>query len=177
MPRYVAFLRGINVGGHNIIHRAKLQEIFISLGYQNVSVYKQSGNIIFDADTTNEELIKKTIQEKLSAILNRETGIFLRSISYLEEILKNKPFKNADANNASLWVTFLASKPPKSTLPLKIPQSKAEIILIKKTEAYSVTHGGGEGGQPNPFLEKKFKIQATTRNLNIIKQIVENYSK
>ncbi len=59
MPKYVAFLRGINVGGHNTVHREKLKEAFVSLGYQNVSVFKQSGNVIFETDTTNVERIKQ----------------------------------------------------------------------------------------------------------------------
>lgn len=38
-----------------------------------------------------------------------------------------------------------------------------------------MTHGGGEGGLPNPFLEFKLKVKATTRNLNVIREIVEKY--
>lgn len=42
---YVAFLRGINVGGHNIVPKVELLKVFVSQGYQNVLVYKQSGNV------------------------------------------------------------------------------------------------------------------------------------
>ena len=38
-----------------------------------------------------------------------------------------------------------------------------------------MTHGGGEGGLPNPFLESKLKLKATTRNMNIIAEIVEKF--
>ena len=44
-----------------------------------------------------------------------------------------------------------------------------------QTAFFSVTHGGGEGGMPNPYLESKLKVKATTRNMNIIRGIIENY--
>ena len=49
MVQLVAFLRGINVGGH-IVKKEKLQETFVSLGLQKVSTYKQSGNVVFESD-------------------------------------------------------------------------------------------------------------------------------
>jgi uncharacterized protein (DUF1697 family) len=64
MPKYVAFLRGINVGGRNIVKKETLNEAFTSLGYEHVSVWKQSGNIIFETDKTDLEEIKIAIQNK-----------------------------------------------------------------------------------------------------------------
>ena len=61
-------------------------------------------------------------------------------------------------------------------LPLTIPKSTARVVSAKDAEVFSVTHGGGEGALPNPFLESKLKTKATTRNMNIIRQIVEKYS-
>ncbi len=60
-------------------------------------------------------------------------------------------------------------------LPLAIPKSTAQIISAKDGEVFGVTHGGGEGGLPNPFLEAKLKVKATTRNLNTITEIVEKF--
>ena len=177
MSKYVAFLRGINVGGKNIVKKEMLQEAFASLGYQHVSVWKQSGNIIFETDNADLEQIKIPIQKKLHSLLVNNVGVILRSLSYLEELVERNPFRNVDEKGASSLVTFLSTETAESTLPLKIPKSTAEIIRIGKYEAYSVTHGHGEGGQPNPFLEKKLKTQATTRNWNTIKEIVEAYSK
>ena len=177
MTKYVAFLRGINVGGRNVIRKEKLQEAFTSLGYQHVSVWKQSGNIIFETDKADLENIRLEIQKKLHKLLSSNVIVILRSLSYLVEIVEHNPFRNVDEKGASYLVTFLSTETEESTLPLKIPKSTAEIIRIGKREAYSVTHGHGEGGQPNPFLEKKLKTQATTRNWNTIKEIVETYSK
>jgi hypothetical protein len=61
--------------------------------------------------------------------------------------------------------------------PLTIPKSTAVVISAKGSEVFSVTHGGGEGALPNPFIESKLKLKATTRNINIIREIVEKYDK
>jgi uncharacterized protein (DUF1697 family) len=177
LSKYVAFLRGINVGGRNIVKKEELQEAFISLGYRRVSVWKQSGNVIFETNETDLEEIKEAIQKKLHSLLSKDIGVFLRSLSYLEELVKSNPFRNVHEKNVSLLVTFLSAEATESTMPLKITNSTAEVIQIGKHEAYSVTYGHGEGGQPNPFLEKKLKTLATTRNWNTIKEIVETYSK
>jgi len=172
---YVAFLRGINVGGHNIVPKVKLLNVFVSLGYLHVCVYKQSGNIIFQTEQTNEEVIRKGIQKELHALLDKDIEVFLRSLSYLQELVKSNPFENVDSKNASFLVTFfpIAPAPPTPAFPIKIPKTNAEIIKFNKTEAYSVTHGFGEGEKSNPFLEKTLKTKATTRNWNIIKEIVQ----
>jgi uncharacterized protein (DUF1697 family) len=57
MHRFAAFLRGINVGGRTVV-KEQIKEAFTSVGFQNVSTYKQSGNVIFEADMTNPKEIK-----------------------------------------------------------------------------------------------------------------------
>lgn len=47
--KYIALLRGINVGGNNKVSMTQLKESFISLGFENVVTYINSGNVIFDA--------------------------------------------------------------------------------------------------------------------------------
>jgi uncharacterized protein (DUF1697 family) len=177
MPTYVAFIRGVNVGGHNIVRNEELKKAFNSLGYRNALVFKQSGNVLFETEDSDADLVKKKIEQKLYSRIGRKIAVFLRSLTYLEQLVKNDPFRNVKAENASLLVTFLSTETSESTQPLKIPNTTAEIILITKTEAYSITHEHGEGGKPNPFLEKKLKTQATTRNWNIIKEIVGACSK
>ena len=177
MHRFVVFLRGINVGGH-IVLKEKLKEAFTSLGFQEVSTYKQSGNVIFKTELANQQVIKAKIETKLHSLLGYEVATFVRTIPQLKSILDLDPFKNQDKVGPSYLVTFLANTPVnfQLQLPMTIPKSTAQIISAKGTEVFSVTNGGGEGALPNPFLESKLKIKATTRNLNVIREIVENTS-
>lgn len=51
------------------------------------------------------------------------------------------------------------------------------MISFSGREIFSVTHGGGEGAMPNPFIESKLKVKSTTRNLNVVKEILEKFGK
>jgi len=74
-------------------------------------------------------------------------------------------------------VTMLPSSTPEPipTLPLTIPKSTARIVSASGSEVFSLTHGGGEGGLPNQFLESKLRGKTTTRNMNVILEIVQKY--
>ena len=177
MIRFVAFLRGINVGGH-IVKKEALQAAFASLGVNNVFTYKQSGNVIFEADTADMEELKTKIEERLQLMLGFSVPTVLRSMMYLRSIVEREPFKFQNIEGASFLVTLLPNPPPPafvSLLPLTIPKSTAQVISASGNEIYSVTHGGGEGALPNPFVESKLKMKATTRNMNIIREIVEKF--
>lgn len=176
MSRFVAFLRGINVGGH-IVVKKQLKEVFTSLGFQNVFTYRQSGNVIFETDNSNPQDIKAVIEDKLSNTLGYEVSVFVRTISQLKSIIDLNPFKNQTKNGESFLVTFLATAPANFPLqlPLTIPKSTAQVISAKGMDVFSVTHGGGEGALPNPFLESKLKQKTTTRNVNIIREIIQKY--
>ena len=177
MHRFVAFLRGINVGGHTVV-KEKLKEAFTSLGFQNVSTYKQSGNVVFETDMAVPREIKARIEDKLRSALGYEVAVFVRTIPQLKSIIDLDPFKGHERECSSFLVTFIATAPDNFPLqlPLSIPKSTAQVISTKGTEVFSITHGGGEGALPNPFLESKLKVKATTRNMNIIREIIEKYN-
>ena len=176
MERFVAFLRGINVGGRTVV-KEKLKEAFTSLGFQQVSTYKQSGNVVFETDIVNLHEINDKIEDKLRSMLGYEVPVFIRSFQQLKNIIEFDAFKAQDGEGTSFLVTLLATATANFPLqlPLTIPKSTAQVISVKGTEIFSVTHGGGEGALPIPFLESKLKVKATTRNLNIIREIVEKY--
>ena len=177
MPCFVVFLRAINVGGHNVV-KGTLQDAFSSLGFSNVSTFKQSGNVVFETEVADPEEIKAKVKQKLCLVLGYEVGVFVRTPSQLKKLLKTEPFQRKEETDVTFQVTFLEkaleSFPLK--LPLTIPNSTAEIISTQGTEVFSVTRGHGDGGKPNPFLESKLKMQATTRNWNVVSEIVKKCS-
>ena len=176
MTLFVAFLRGINVGGRTV-KKEILQQAFIDLEFQSVATYKQSGNVIFESNSTNMEKLKKEITEKLRSKLCYDVIVLLRTMEQLKTILEKKTFEGQNPEGTSFLVTFL---PTKTDFPVELPatihKSTAQIIAANGSEVFSVTHGGGEGALPNPFIESKLKLKATTRNLNIIREIVEKFS-
>ena len=176
MVRVVAFLRAINVGGRTV-KKEKLKDIFVALGFRDVETFKQSGNVIFESDFANLDEVETRIEKMLLKALGYEVPAFLRTVAYLEDLVRSSP--EVKDEKTSLMVTLLPGQAPGPLLPLPltIPKSKAEIVSASDSEVFSLTHGGGEGGLPNPFLESRLKVKATTRNMNVIREIVRNYGR
>ena len=176
MPRFVVFLRGINVGGHTVT-KDTLQKAFESLGFHEISTFKQSGNIIFQANSPEPDAVKKQIETRLSQTLTFQVAVFIRTFEQLKKITELDPFKGHEEKDADFQVTFLETTPEPFplALPIRIPKSTADVISALGTEVFSVTRGHGDGGMPNPFLESKLKMKCTTRNWNVITEIAKRY--
>jgi uncharacterized protein (DUF1697 family) len=68
MLQYLALLRGINVGGNNIIKMTDLKAGFENIGFSDVSTYIQSGNVIFKSEENNKTKIINLIERSLITI-------------------------------------------------------------------------------------------------------------
>ena len=174
MTRVVAFLRAINVGGH-VVKKEQLLEAFKSAGFGDATPYKQAGNVIFEANDADLEESRVRLERKLHDSLGYGVEVFIRSIPDLRRLAGKAP--RANKKVMSTLVTFLPSSTPNPLprLPLVIPKSTAEVVSSTGREVFSLTHVMGEGGLPNQFLESQLKAKATTRNMNVIREIVEKF--
>ncbi len=109
--RYIALLRGINVGGNNIIKMTDLKSCFEQMGFSNVKTYIQSGNVLFNSDEKSASTLVTEIEKAISERFHYTSSIVLISQEQLQEIIANAP---ADfGEDSSLYrydVLFL--KPP-----------------------------------------------------------------
>lgn len=88
--RWVALLRGINVGGNNIIPMADLRACVSALGFTRVATYIQSGNVLFDAPGRHATVVK-TLEQALSTSFNYQAKLVLRSAAEMQEVLDDAP--------------------------------------------------------------------------------------
>lgn len=88
---YIALLRGINVGGNNIIKMADLKKSFEKMGFEQVKTYIQSGNVIFNSDEIDLIKLEKKIEKVLSEQFNYVSKVVIISHEQLERIIKNAP--------------------------------------------------------------------------------------
>ena len=91
MKKYVALLRGINVGGKNLIKMTDLKACFQALGLEDVSTYIQSGNVLFSADRSEQARLTIQIEEALSKTFNYKSRVVLRSHKQMKEIVARAP--------------------------------------------------------------------------------------
>jgi uncharacterized protein (DUF1697 family) len=92
MPRYVALLRGINVGGRNPIPMPALKAAFEGAGFVDVRTYIQSGNVLFTAPSASEAELTKRIERMLrTAFDHYEASVVLRNRSQMRSIVQRAP--------------------------------------------------------------------------------------
>ncbi len=93
MATYVALLRGINVGGRNPIAMAALKECFEAGGFDNVSTYIQSGNVLFDARRARTNELAGRIETMLAEAFDYEPTVVVRSRSQMRAIVDGAPHR------------------------------------------------------------------------------------
>ena len=169
--RYVAFLRGINVGGHALIKMEDLRKLFVSLGLNNVKTYIQSGNVVFES-AESEKIITQKIERGIKTKFKQDITVFIRTMPDIEKIIAKNPFKKLPSE-AKPYVTFI-SEAVKLKLPLFSANKDVEVFRMINNNLFSFSHKvKGKRGFPNTFIEKQLKIKATTRNWETVKKILE----
>src|SRR5512143_2434247 len=109
MPRVVAFLRAINVGGHTV-EMAKLKRLFEQLAFSGVETFIASGNVIFEAPGQASAALEKRIAAHLEKSLGYEVVTFLRTPGELAGVLSHRAFPKARAGS-TLHIGFLGAPP------------------------------------------------------------------
>ncbi|MCX6732130.1 MAG: DUF1697 domain-containing protein [Candidatus Roizmanbacteria bacterium] len=103
---YIAFLRGINVGGNNIIKMTLLKETFERCGYKNVSTYIQSGNVIFESEEKNTQKITNDLENELSKTFAYKAKLVILSHGELMSVLTNTPKEWKTSKDFRCYVAF-----------------------------------------------------------------------
>lgn len=91
MNQYVTLLRGINVGGNNLIKMSELKACFESQDFHNVSTYIQSGNVLFSSKDADQNRLTARIEDLLSKKFNRESRVVVRSYKQMKDIVQRAP--------------------------------------------------------------------------------------
>ena len=111
MNQYVALLRGINVGGKNIIKMTDLKACFEGLGFKEVGTYIQSGNVLFRTVGSDQAKLTKRIEEALSKSFNYEPRVVVRSHKQMKEIVAKAP-KDFGSDQATYRYDVIFLKDP-----------------------------------------------------------------
>lgn len=106
--RYIALLRGINVGGNNIIKMADLKASFESMGFSDVVTYIQSGNVLFNTGKKDKSKLEAQLEKALSETFNYNSRVVIITQQHLKTVVKEAP-KNfgTDATQYKYDVLFL----------------------------------------------------------------------
>jgi uncharacterized protein (DUF1697 family) len=177
MTRYIALLRGINVGGYRLLKMDDLRTVFERAGFKNVTTYLQSGNVIFDTAERDRSRLTGKIERTLLSSSGHEIAVVLRTPKELEDLVNSNPFKQIKpGDDVMLCVIFLSGGPAgKPKLPLISEKERLEVFAIKDRVAYLVSRRKPNGwfGFPNNFVEKELMVTATTRQWKTVQKILK----
>jgi uncharacterized protein (DUF1697 family) len=175
MPRYVAFLRGINVSGQKLIKMQDLRAHFELPSFSNVVTYIQSGNVLFDCDEKKAGRLKNTIEQELEKKLGYAVPVIVRSLTEISKVVQNNPFAPPqEGEKVKLYVCFLSATPdPAAAAALAAMSYELEQLQFAGTEAYLCSASYGSTKFPNTLLEKKLGVQSTVRNWNTVNKVLE----
>jgi uncharacterized protein (DUF1697 family) len=177
MVAYVAFLRGINVGGNKLIRMDDLKKAFVALGFANVTTILASGNVVFESKPVGEQALAKQIEDKLKKVFRHDIGVLVRGVADLRRLDASQPFKGVAVTlQTRLYVTFLSEKPAsKLKVPFTSPDKSLRVLRLSATEVCTAITLSPKGGTLDlmVFLEKQFGKKITTRNWNTIQRILK----
>lgn len=178
MTIYIALLRGINVGGKNIIKMVDLKKTLENMGLSEVKTYIQSGNVLFVSDE-EDAVLRKKIEDKIESVFGCSVTVILRTASELEWIVNNCPFSQEEISQAeessvgeSLYVAYLLHAPSQEKIEaLKVYKSGSEEYKIIGNHVFLLFRNGIRNSKLANNLHK-LNVPATVRNWITTKKLV-----
>lgn len=174
VKKYVAFLRGINVGGHHKVPMAELRKEMEKLGFQKVETLLNSGNVVFEATTYDLEKLEVTISEALEKAFGFAIPTLLRRAEMINQLLNKDPFKDVTpSKDIRLYVSFLRNDP---TIDLHLPWMSDDnsFKIIEETDKTILSIldlSSSKTPKAMDALERYFGKDITTRNWNTLKRL------
>ena len=179
--KYIALLRGINVGGKNILPMRDLTEIFCKAGCGDVRTYIQSGNVVFTATTECADRISIAATAQIQKRFGIRSPVIVRTSKDLREIVAGNPFLSGQGKAtdiALLHVAFLADSPDRKRIasldPARSPGDRMEVRRTGRREVYlHLANGMGKTRITNAWLDSTLATTSTVRNWRTVLNLLE----
>ena len=172
---YLAFLRGINVGGNKKVPMAEWKTLLKDLGYTDPITILNSGNAIFKAPETPTEELENAIAEALEAHFGFPVPTIVRRYADLHALYESDPFAAEEVTKSiRLYISFLKEEPGSDPepLPWQSEDGSYRILARHGREILSVLDVGVTGTpKAMEMLEKSYGKGITTRNWNTLHRI------
>ena len=165
MKTYVVLLRGINVGGKNIVPMKPLVSLLSSHGFQQVKYYIQSGNLVLKANDEPSDKIKSLIQGEF----NVNAEIISLTVPGYQQAIANCPFLSEDGKTIHFF--FCKTKPAPDIEKLESFKSETEQYHLTGHVFYLYAPDGIGRSKLATKVDVCLNTQITARNLNTIKKV------
>ena len=174
MPRYVAFLRAINVGGH-VVKMDRLRSLFESAGLASVSTFIASGNVAFESRKTAASL-ETLIEATLQAALGYEVLTMVRTSDEVIRVVEHADAQGlASGSGVTRYIGFL-KRAPGADAARRVAAMSNEIdtLAVHGRELYwRCNRSFSDSTVAGPALGKALGVAVTTRNLNTVRKLAD----
>jgi uncharacterized protein (DUF1697 family) len=162
---HLALLRGINVGGKNVLPMKDLTKMFSDAGCTAVRTYIQSGNVIFETPSSAPEIVE-LVETKIEKRFGFRVPMILRTSQQLLKTIRDNPFLAAGAHEKALHVYFLADRPNTRAIATLDPaRSAPDAFHVLGQEIYlHMPNGMGRTKLTNAYFDSKLSTTCTARN-------------
>jgi uncharacterized protein (DUF1697 family) len=173
---FAAFLRGINVGGHQV-KSGQLCEAFEELGFDEVATFRASGNVVFSAGTEPVAKMAGRIEDALRDALGYEVPAFLRTADEIRAIAAHEPFPRelVEASHGKLQVWMLdkpAGAEQKQVLAMATDQDR---LAFGERELYWLPSGRMRDSGLDLRSVERLLGMTTMRTKGTVEQIAAKY--
>ena len=169
MTRYIALLRGINVGGNNMVAMADLRAILTKMGFADVKTLLQTGNAVFGSTAMSAGSLEAQLEAELERRLKLKIDFHVRSAAEWRKAIDANPF-TADAKKDPARLVMTCYKSPLDTAQVKKVQ--AAITGPEKLRADGrhlyMTFPDGQGNSKAAVLVGRAFGAGTARNWNTV---------
>ncbi len=167
MPVYISLLRGINVSGQRMIRMEALRNLCASMGWQKVTTYIQSGNLIYQTDEQAPSFLSNLLTLDIRHAFGFEVPVVTIRLNEMQEIISRNPFlPDKAAESKYLHVTFLSDVPePRRVASVEDQDDNGDRCEIIGKAIYLYCPAAYHSTKfSNAYFEKKLLLTATTRN-------------
>ncbi len=174
--RWVALLRGINVGGSNRLPMADLREMLESIGLVGVRTHIQSGNVVFDVGPDSPPAHEADLSIAIAAVIRREASlsvpVVVRRLAEIVAIAEAHPDDGGDIPPNHLHVFVFDGSAAADAAPDEARFEPDRFTLGVREVYATYPNGSGRSKLTLDVFERAFDVTATARNLNTLRKIV-----
>ena len=175
MPRYVAFLRAINVGARRMKMDA-LRDLFVALGLDDAETFIASGNVIFSSRKSAKTL-EPAIEKHLLSALGFEVVTFVRTIEEIEAVADGGPLASVASDETTTHVGFLRNAPePETCQKLADMSGEADRLVVEGRELFWLVRGKLMDSKLTGAKIEKVVGPTTFRNVTMLRRLVAKCS-
>jgi uncharacterized protein (DUF1697 family) len=170
---FVALLRGVNVGGNNMISMGALKESFREMGFVRVQSYINSGNIIFASKETDARKLEKKIEQMLSKDYELGSKVVVRSVAEMEQLVESLPPSWGEDSRSRYNVIFLRHTIDSEDILAEMPFQKdvEELFYRPGTVLWSAEVSEITRSNMAKLSSRKMFQDMTVRNLNTTRKL------